>query len=221
VRRGRPTSAPPPVSPVPMRWPNLSAEASASMPAGAAGLGATGGWSAGAAELERARQQGRAEGLAETAALRQQLVELHAQLAAQQQDVRRQLGSAAVDAALVIIEAWLEGDEADRRARLLPVVERWANALGVGGPLVAWVAAADEVALRDVVAGLGIEVRVDPELLPGDLRLRGERAMTELRWDERLSELREALLAMYAEAESPAESSGVPESLNEAQGSRP
>ncbi len=220
MRRGRSTSAPP-ASPVPMRWPNLSAESGASMPAGAAGSAAPGGWSAGAAELERARQQGRAEGLAETAALRQQLVELHAQLAAQHQDRGRQLGRAAVDAALVIIEAWLEGDETDRRARLSPVVERWSSALGAGGPLVAWVAAADEGALRDVVAGLGIEVRVDPELLPGDLRLRGERAMTELRWEERLSELREALLAMYAEAALPAESSGVPESMNDALGSRP
>lgn len=200
---------------------------------------------AGTAESERARQQGRAEGLAETAALRQQLAELCAQMAAERQESARELGRAAVDAALTIMAAWLEGDEAERRARLSPVVARWSREVGEERSSVAHVALVDEAALREVIADLPIEVRVDPELSAGDVRLRSERAMIELRWGERLAELREELLAMYAEAARavpvavPADDEGgemvhqgrgtrapgddaVPESLmNEALGSRP
>lgn len=197
-------AAGPLIAPVPMRWPHLADPGAASSASSGAASGSSTGVPmqvpAGTAESERARQQGRAEGLAETAALRQQLTELCAQIAAERQASARELGRSAVDAALMIIAAWLEGDEAERRARLAPVVARWSREVGVDAPAVAHVAPVDEAALRDAVADLPIEVCVDPELSAGDVRLRGERAMIELRWDERLAELREALLAMYAEA---------------------
>ena len=243
MSRGRQPSSPPPVNaasgppiaPVPLRWPHLAE------PGALSGVAVQ--MSAGAAESERAWQRGRAEGLAETAGLRQQLAELCAQMAAERQASAGELGRAAVDAALTIMAAWLEGDEAERRARLAPVVARWSREVGGQPPAVAHVAPVDAAALRGAVAGLPIEVRVDPELSAGDVRLRSERAMIELRWRERLAELREELLAMYAEAAGavavageddggasahqvnaarPAGDDAVPETLmNEALGSRP
>jgi flagellar biosynthesis/type III secretory pathway protein FliH len=177
---------------VPMRWPSVELSAET----------AQGPRRVETSELERARQQGRAEGLAETQALRDQLAALCRSLAAQRQDIVEELAGAVVDAALVVIEAWLEASDADRQARLAPVVSRWVRDVGAEIAAVAQVSPGDVAALRAVVAELPIElpieVRADPQLSPGDIRLRCEHALIELRWRDRLGELRETLIAMMA-----------------------
>lgn len=158
-------------------------------------------------ELERARQQGLAEGRAEIAALRGELAALGRELAAQRRAILDELAGAVVDASLLVIETWLEASDADRQARLAPVVIRWVRDVGAEMAAVAQVAPRDVEALRAAVAelpiDLPIEVRADPELPPGDLRLRGERSLIELRWRERLGELREDLIAMWREPAAP------------------
>lgn len=192
----------------PVRWPSV--ELMGEAPAGAAPLSAPSAPSSAAtgrrldsAELERARQQGLAEGRAETAALRDELAALGRELAAQRRAILDELAGAVVDTALLVIETWLEASEPDRQARLAPVVIRWVREVGAEMAAVAQVAPREVEALRAAVAelpiDLPIEVRADPELLPGDLRLRGERSIIELRWRERLGELREELIAMWRE----------------------
>lgn len=151
-------------------------------------------------EVERARQLGRLEGLAETQALRRELAALCRALAEQRQALAAELAEAIVEVALVVVEAWLEGGDADRRARLAPVVARWTREIGAETLAIAQVAPDDAAALRELVGELRIEVRADPELLPGDVRLRSERSLLELRWRERLAELRGELVATLREA---------------------
>jgi flagellar biosynthesis/type III secretory pathway protein FliH len=190
---------------VPVRWPSVELSAET----------AQGPRRADASELERARMQGRAEGLAETQALRDQLAALCRAVAAQRQALIEELAESVVDAALVVIDAWLEASDADRQARLAPVVIRWVRDVGAEVAAVAQVSPGDVAALRAVVAelpiDLRIEVRADPELSPGDIRLRGERALIELRWRDRLGELREVLVAMMSAASpAPGERTGEP-----------
>lgn len=182
---------------VPVRWPSVELSAET----------AHGPRRAEASELERARQQGRAEGLAETRELREQLAALCRAVVAQRQVLVEDLAGAVVDAALVVIESWLEASEPDRQARLAPVVIRWVRDVGAEFAAVAQVSPGDVAALRAAVAelpiDLPIEVRADPELAPGDIRLRGERALIELRWRERLGELRDDLIAMMSAPAAP------------------
>lgn len=194
----------------PVRWPSVElvgepagAPSSHAAPASPAAAAPLPGRRLDSAELERARQQGLAEGRAETAGLRDELAALCRELAAQRRAILDELAGAVVDAALLVIETWLEASEPDRQARLAPVVIRWVREVGAEMAAVAQVAPRDVDALRAAVAelpiDLPIEVRADPELLPGDLRLRGERSIIELRWRERLGELREELIAMWRE----------------------
>jgi flagellar biosynthesis/type III secretory pathway protein FliH len=182
---------------VPVRWPSVELSAET----------AHGPRRAEASELERARQQGRAEGLAETRELREQLAALCRAAVAQRQVLVEELATSVVDAALVVIEAWLEASDPDRQARLAPVVIRWVRDVGAELAAVAQVSPGDVAALRAAVAelpiDLPIEVRADPELAPGDIRLRGERALIEVRWRDRLGELRDELIAMMSAPAAP------------------
>ena len=110
------------------------------------------------------------------------------------------LASAALDASMVVIEAWLEASEPDRRARLRPVLERWVREVGASQLAAARVSPVDAAAWRDLVADLPIEVRVDSTLQPGDVQIWSERSMLQLRWRDRLAELRGELLAVLPEA---------------------
>lgn len=204
------------VEPVPLRWPHLEPVGEGRRGRGERGErgervereaaeGATlGGAEPG--EVERARQLGFASGLAETQALRRELEALCRGLSERRQTLASELAEAIVDVALVVVEAWLEGGDADRRARLSPVVARWTREIGAETLAIAQVAPDDAAALRELVSELRIEVRADPELLPGDVRLRSERSLLELRWRERLTELRGELVATLREA-SPAPAS--------------
>lgn len=210
------------LEPVPLRWPHLAASGEPQRSARDEDHPLTeahprtngGGHGEGSRveqELERARQLGRVEGLAETQALRRELAALCRVLAEQRRALAAELSESIVDVALVVVEAWLEGGDADRRARLLPVVARWVRELGAETLAIAQVAPDDAAVLRELVVDLRIEVRADPGLSPGDVRLRSERSLLELRWRDRLGELRGELIAMLREAPaSPASPGGEP-----------
>lgn len=157
--------------------------------------------------LEAARERGLAEGRAAVEHQRQQLASLCAQLRKLQQRSLDWLAAAALEAAMAVIEAWLTTSEPDRRARLQPILDRWVHGVGAGTVAVARVAAADEAAWRELVGRLPIEIQPDPAIEPGDVRIRSERSMLELRWRDRLAELRGELLAAM-----PAAPSGDPAS---------
>jgi Flagellar assembly protein FliH len=176
--------------------PSMSApEASvlAPVPAALAPLG-----NAELAALEAARAQGYAQGLAETGRLRNQLAALCHARQHQTLDFDR-LADAVVDAALIVIETWLESCDDDRRARLAPVVHRWIHEVGADVPAVAQVAACDVAAMRSVLGDIPIEVIADASLMPGDVRLRADHTAIELRWRDRLLELREDLVQLVTE----------------------
>ncbi|MEZ4362068.1 MAG: hypothetical protein R3B48_17910 [Kofleriaceae bacterium] len=140
--------------------------------------------------LTKAREEGFAACRAEQAAERERLLAVVGALTAEHGELLAWLGDAALDTAVVVIEAWLEGCDLDRRSRLRPVVARWVQELGDAAGAVASVAPGDVAALCAVVDGLPIEVRADPEMAPGDISVRGERSAIELRWRARLGELR-------------------------------
>lgn len=147
------------------------------------------------AALATARAEGRAEARAELAIERERLVQLCANLHSLQRRSLDWLAAAALEVSQVVIEAWLEASDGDRRARLRPVLERWVQAIGADVIATAYVARADLEAWRDLIGELPISLQVDPALAAGDVRLRGERSMIELHWRERLAELRGELLA--------------------------
>ncbi|MBK7536733.1 MAG: hypothetical protein IPI49_15465 [Myxococcales bacterium] len=150
--------------------------------------------------LAAARAQGKADALAELSTQRRRLRALCSELMGLQQRSLDWLASAALDASMVVIEAWLEASEPDRRARLRPVLERWVREVGASQLAAARVSPVDAAAWRDLVADLPIEVRVDSTLQPGDVQIWSERSMLQLRWRDRLAELRGELLAVLPEA---------------------
>ncbi len=145
--------------------------------------------------LQAAREAGRAEARAELRIERERLVQLCASLHSLQRRSLDWLAAAALEVSQVVIEAWLEASDGDRRARLRPVLERWVQAIGADVIATAYVARADLEAWRDLIGELPISLQMDPALAAGDVRLRGERSMIELHWRERLAELRGELLA--------------------------
>lgn len=145
--------------------------------------------------LAAARAAGRAEARAELHVERERLVQLCASLHSLQRRSLDWLAAAALEVSQVVIEAWLEASDGDRRARLRPVLERWVQAIGADVIATAYVARADLEAWRDLIGELPISLHMDPALAAGDVRLRGERSMIELHWRERLAELRAELLA--------------------------
>lgn len=147
------------------------------------------------AALAAARAEGRAEARAELHAECERLAKLCASLRSLQRRSLDWLAAAALEVSQVVIEAWLEGSNEDRRARLRPVLERWVQTIGADAIATAHVARADLEAWRELIGELPIALQVDASLEAGDVRLRGERSMIELHWRERLGELRGELLA--------------------------
>lgn len=172
----------------PVRWrPGLGVEEAAPRPA------------PDPSALDEARAEGRAEARAELRLERERLVQLCASLHSLQRRSLDWLAAAALEVSQVVIEAWLEASDGDRRARLRPVLERWAQAIGSDAVATAYVARVDLDAWRALIGELPIALQVDAALAPGDVRLRGERSMIELHWRERLAELRGELLAALPE----------------------
>jgi flagellar biosynthesis/type III secretory pathway protein FliH len=155
------------------------------------------------AQLERdARERGRAEGLAETAALRERLATL---VVALESERSRNLGLASAqiaDAAVTTVSAWL-GSE-DRAARLAPAIQRWLGRCAGEQHVTARVHPDDVDAMKAAIGDANIEVVGDPAFRAGDLVIRGGLFELVHRWDERLRELHELIVAaLDAEAPTP------------------
>lgn len=155
------------------------------------------------AQIERdARERGRAEGLAETAALRERLATLVLDLESERSRAVRIASAQIADAAVTAVSAWL-GSE-DRTARLAPTIQRWLGRCAGEQNVTARVHPSDVEAMKAAIGDAKIEVVGDPAFRAGDVVIRGGLFELVHRWDERLRELHELIVAaVEAEAAAP------------------
>ena len=149
-----------------------------------------------AAVREQARQEGRAEGLRETEGLRARLAKLVGELESRHEAHAGKFAEAIADAATTVIDAWL--GSTDRTAQFAPLVRGWIDHAG-GAKATARVNPADVAAMTAAIGEVAISVEADPQIAPGDVRIRGEALDTTHTWRERLRELRDAIAAALEE----------------------
>jgi flagellar biosynthesis/type III secretory pathway protein FliH len=154
------------------------------------------------AELANARvaavADGRREGLAETEALRAKLSTLMHSLAEERRLAAATHAELVADAALTVVEAWLDRDLGDQRSRFTPLVRGWLERTGDGADTTAWAHPDDLDALRAAIGDAAITLEADATMTRGDLRLRGRGLDLEHRWVDRLRELRHELATVLA-----------------------
>lgn len=138
---------------------------------------------------DQALAAGRAEGLRETEVLRARLVMLAGELERQRAAQHASFAEAIADAATTVIDAWLGAS--DRTAQFTPIVRGWIDA--GGAKATARVNPADVAAMTAAIGDAAITVEADPQVAPGDVRIRGEALDTTHAWRERLRELRDAI----------------------------
>jgi flagellar biosynthesis/type III secretory pathway protein FliH len=147
------------------------------------------------AEIEKAKQgaidQGRAQGLAETDAMRARLKKLIAELEHTREARTDRFAEAIADAAIAAIEAWV--GSYDRAALFQPIIRGWIAAAGDATAATARVNPADTAAMKTAIGDAPIKIEADPKIAAGDLELRGESLDTTHVWRDRLRELREAI----------------------------
>jgi len=146
---------------------------------------------------EEARARGHAEGLAETAVLRERLSQ--AVVSLEQMCARGlELASAQIaDATVATISAWLEHD--DRAKLFAPLIERWlAKAAAQTGTIVR-VHPTDVDAMRAAIGDAPLEVSADRSITPGDVAIRGGAFELVHQWEARLAELRATVIAALDE----------------------
>jgi flagellar biosynthesis/type III secretory pathway protein FliH len=146
-----------------------------------------------AAALAEARAQaieeGRAEGLRETAALRETLHELAAQLIAARDEKAANAAETIAECAVAAIQGWVA--TAPKQELFAPVVKAWMERGGaVAG---AKVHPSGVAALQAAIGDAPITIEADATLAPGDLKIRGEALDVSHAWGERLRELRDAI----------------------------
>lgn len=135
-----------------------------------------------------ALEQGRAEGLAETARLRAQLAKLVASLAETAAQEAAQATAHIAEAATTVIAAWV-----GRTPSLEPIIAAWTARCA--DPSTARANPADVDALRAAIGDAAVTIVPDPAIAPGDLHLRASALELEHRWADRLAELRTAIHA--------------------------
>jgi len=152
-----------------------------------------------AAIYEAARERGRTDGLAETAALRHRLTAALAELAAAHAAIAAPAAELIAEIASCVVEAWTEST--DRTAMFAPLVRGWALQ-SAGQPATARVHPDDVAAVTAAVADAPITIVADPAIARGALEIRG--AALELRhdWTTRLPDLRTAIESALTEVES-------------------
>jgi len=146
-----------------------------------------------AAALAEARatavEEGRAEGLRETAALRETLQKLAAQLIAARDAKLASAAEAVAECAVAAIEGWVA--TAPKQELFAPVVKAWMER---GGAMAtAKVHPSGVAALTAAIGEAPIAIEADPAMAPGDLKIRGEALDMSHAWAERLRELRDAI----------------------------
>jgi len=146
-----------------------------------------------AAALAEARatavEEGRAEGLRETAALRETLQKLAAQLIAARDAKLASAAEAVAECAVAAIEGWVV--TAPKQELFAPVVKAWMER--GGATATAKVHPSGVAALTAAIGEAPIAIEADPAMAPGDLKIRGEALDMSHAWAERLRELRDAI----------------------------
>jgi flagellar biosynthesis/type III secretory pathway protein FliH len=155
------------------------------------------------AEIEKAKQggidEGRAQGLAETDAMRARLKKLIGELEHTREARTERFAEAIADAAITAIEAWV--GSYDRAALFQPIIRGWIGAAGDATVATARVNPADTAAMKTAIGDAPIKIEADPKIAVGDLQLSGDSLDTTHVWRDRLRELREAI-ATAIESES-------------------
>ena len=154
------------------------------------------------AELEamynEARELGRADGIAETAALRDQLAALLAALDEARDAIIAPVAELVTDVASCVIEAWIEN--APRAELFGPLVRNWIQQ-SAGKPAIVRVHPDDVDALTTAVGDAPITITADPALARGALAIAN--ATTELShdWNARMPDLRTAIASALEESQ--------------------
>jgi flagellar biosynthesis/type III secretory pathway protein FliH len=147
-----------------------------------------------AQELAAARAtaiaEGRAQGLAETAALRETLQKLVAELATARAVETTKVAETIADCAIAAIEGFVA--TAPKQQLFAPVVAAWITRAGAA-PAIAKVNPNGVAALVAAIGDAPITVEADAALAPGDIKIRGEALDTTHAWTERLRELRDVI----------------------------
>jgi hypothetical protein len=151
------------------------------------------------AELRaEARDRGRADGLAETAALRARLTALIGQLAAARDALFPPTAEVIAEIATCVVETWIGNTH--RSAAFAPIVRGWLARLTE--PATARVHPDDAAALAEAIGDAPIAIAADPALAPGALAIRGAALELVHDWPARLAELRTAIVAALTGVES-------------------
>jgi flagellar biosynthesis/type III secretory pathway protein FliH len=151
-----------------------------------------------AALRDEARAQGRAEGMAETAALRERLTGALARLAMPADEVVAPAAELIAEVATCVIETWL--GHADRSALFAPLVRSWLER-SPAVPAAARVHPDDAAALTQAIGDAPLAVVPDPRLARGALEIRGATLELSHDWRTRLDELRIAIAAALGDGE--------------------
>lgn len=138
------------------------------------------------AVIAAAQARGREEGLAETAVLRARLTSLVERLVAAEAAPPIKLAELAADAACAVVGAW---SQTSKKEVFETVLRAWTT----GTPTA-------RVNPGDAELITGIPVKPDNAIAPGDIVLEGTTAELVHRWDARLVELREAIVAALEES---------------------
>ncbi|CAN5919212.1 hypothetical protein BH11MYX2_BH11MYX2_13390 [soil metagenome] len=139
-----------------------------------------------------AREQGHAEGMAQTEALRAQLTNAIAAFTSARDALKAPAADAIAAAATAVIGAWTQ--TASHKDLFAPVVTAWLE--GTSGPATATVAPDAVAALQALVAELNnqdIKIVADPAMKNCDVRLSSATRELSHAWDQKLPELREAI----------------------------
>jgi flagellar assembly protein FliH len=154
-----------------------------------------------AAIREEAREQGYADGLAQTAALRDLLSDLLDELAIARAELAAPAAELIAEIAALVVETWSQ--HADRGALFAPVVRGWIEH-APAEPARVRVHPGDAAALAAVIGDAALVIVPDPAIAPGALEIRGAALELSHDWATRSAELCAAIAAAIATPVAPA-----------------
>jgi flagellar biosynthesis/type III secretory pathway protein FliH len=139
-----------------------------------------------------ARERGRADGMAETAAMRDRLTAVLAELAAAHAELVAPAAELVTEVAACVIDAWIAGT--DRAALFAPIIAGWV-ARAPAQPATARVHPGDAAALAQAIGEAPLKIVEDAALAPGAVEIASPTLELSHDWQRRLGELRAAILA--------------------------
>lgn len=143
---------------------------------------------------------GVAAGEQQTAALRERLTAAAAALEAATAALGPPAAELIADAAAAVVGAWTEA--APRRELFAPIARAWVARCRVAATARVCPDEVDALraALAEVAEAAAVDVVGDPAIAPGDVRIASGELELRHAWDDRLPELREAIVAALTEA---------------------